>query len=180
MNEDAELKPEQFKVVPGPVVAAQAVVQSRALWIRDRIGFGAFSTAFRHPNKNCMPGSVFELLPINIAPGAKHADAYEEWKQAFPAGLSAFGYRHMTPDQPFSAGSNRVRRHRRPSRARPFSALPAGLSAATSFPPSKRITRSFQRLRLSFLPPFHPIRNHVHNGRCSTNQAVAPVCEEKP
>ena len=59
-------------------------------------------------------------------------------------------------------------------------AIPEGLSAVTSFLPSERITQSFQRLRLSFLLPFHPIRNHVHNGRCSTNQAVASVYEEKP
>jgi hypothetical protein len=44
----------------------------------------------------------------------------------------------------------------------------------------KGIARSFQQLLLSFFRPFHPIRNHVHNGRCSTNQAVASACEEKP
>jgi hypothetical protein len=54
-----------------------------------------------HSCKDCVPGHVFNLLPINIAAGSEHAAAYEEWRQAFPSGLSVFGYRHMTADQPF-------------------------------------------------------------------------------
>jgi hypothetical protein len=57
-----------------------------------------------HLNHSCtdvVPGSIFDLLPLNIAPGSEHAEAYEEWKTAFPEGLSVFGYRHMTPEQAF-------------------------------------------------------------------------------
>jgi hypothetical protein len=54
-----------------------------------------------HGCKDCVPGHVFNMLPINIAAGSEYAAAYEGWKRAFPDGLSVFGYRHMTPDQPF-------------------------------------------------------------------------------
>ena len=54
-----------------------------------------------HGCKDCLPGHVFSLLPIKVAARSEHAASYEEWRQAFPAGLSVFGYRHMTPEQPF-------------------------------------------------------------------------------
>lgn len=54
-----------------------------------------------HGCTDCVPGHVFKLQPIIIAPGAEHAASYEGWMRAFPDGLSVFGYRHMTPDQPF-------------------------------------------------------------------------------
>ncbi|WP_397570404.1 hypothetical protein [Schlesneria sp. T3-172] len=54
-----------------------------------------------HGCKDCTTGYIFDLLPIKIADGAEHAEAYEEWRRAFPSGLSVFGYRHMTPEQPF-------------------------------------------------------------------------------
>lgn len=38
-----------------------------------------------HGCKDCVSGSVFDLLPINIAAGSEHTEAYEGWKQAFPA-----------------------------------------------------------------------------------------------
>jgi hypothetical protein len=54
-----------------------------------------------HSFKDCPLGHVFNLLPIKFATDSEHAVAYEEWRQAFPDGLSVFGYRHMTPDQSF-------------------------------------------------------------------------------
>ncbi len=49
-----------------------------------------------HGCNDCEPGHVFNLLLIDFAEDSEHAEAYEEWKVAFPDGLSVFGYRHMT------------------------------------------------------------------------------------
>jgi hypothetical protein len=49
-----------------------------------------------HGYGDCVPGTVFDLRPLPDT-----AD-YEEWRRAFPEGVSLFGFRHITPDQPFS------------------------------------------------------------------------------
>lgn len=54
-----------------------------------------------HSCDDCEPGTIFDLLAIKIEPGSPHEHAYQQWKNEFPAGLSVFGYRHMTPDQRF-------------------------------------------------------------------------------
>jgi hypothetical protein len=54
-----------------------------------------------HSCHDCVPDHIFDLLPIRIEPGSEFAGDYEEWQRAFPGGLSVFGFRHMTPDQPF-------------------------------------------------------------------------------
>jgi hypothetical protein len=56
---------------------------------------------FNHGSKDCEPGTIFGLLPITIAEGSEFATEYDGWKQAFPEGLSVFGYRHMTPEHKF-------------------------------------------------------------------------------
>ncbi len=61
-------------------------------------------TTLYHVNHSCkdlVPGTVFNLLPIKIAANSEHAAAYGGWKQAFPNGLSVFGFRHMTPEQTY-------------------------------------------------------------------------------
>lgn len=53
---------------------------------------------FNHGCHDCVPNTVFGLLPI---PAGEFAADYKGWKRAFPDGVSLFGYRHMTRDVPF-------------------------------------------------------------------------------
>jgi hypothetical protein len=56
---------------------------------------------FNHSCHDCVPGHIFSLIRFRVANGSEFANDYEEWQQSFPEGLSVFGMRHMTPDQPF-------------------------------------------------------------------------------
>lgn len=45
----------------------------------------------------CRPGEVFSLHPIAVPPDNEYAADFLGWQEAFPDGLSLFGYRHLVP-----------------------------------------------------------------------------------